>query len=179
MPIFYHVDRQSRLSEGQILTLTHPVIQCPPEIPDLQNLGKQMFPEGVSRHGDQYFYSASKTNEKDPILEILLEYYRLAYFSHRPSRFQSWLGVESLDDAVYFQKHFCQGKGIIWQVETEQYFKAQMNLISHQTVLVFSYLANLYWSGQTVPQISSPFWEIILVPPVKVLHKVQHDNIFS
>jgi hypothetical protein len=177
MPIFYHVDRQSHLSEGQILTLTHPVIQS--DIPDLQNFGRQMFPEGVSRHGDQYFYSASRTDEKEPILEILLEYYRRAYCSYRPSRFQSWFGVESFDDALYFQKHYCQGKGIIWQVEAEQYFKAQMSIISHRTVLVFSYLANLYWSGQAVPQASLPFWEILLVPPVKVLQKVQHDDIRS
>ena len=173
MPIFYHVDRGSNLIEGQVLNLIHPTIQHPPEIPDLPDFGKKIFPDGISRHGDQYFYSASRTDEKEPGIEVLLEYYRRAYFPNKPSRFQSWFGVESLDDACHFQTNFCKGEGVIWQVETDDYFKADMNILSHQTVLVFSYLANVYWSGQAAPHIS-PFWEVLLIPPVKILRKVEH-----
>jgi hypothetical protein len=127
MPIFYHVDRKNHLVAGQVLNLIHPTIQHPPEIPDLTEFGREMFPDGVSRHGDQYFYSASKTDQKEPIIEVLLEYYRRAYFPDKPSRFQSWFGVESLDAACCFQTKFCQGEGVVWHVETDNYFKADMN----------------------------------------------------
>jgi hypothetical protein len=114
MPIFYHVDRKIRLIEGQVLNLIRPVIESPPEFADLSNFGKNMLPSGVSRHGDQYFYGGnSRTNHEDSIIEILLEYYRRAYFPDRPSRFQCWFGVESLDEALLFQTNLCQGDGVI------------------------------------------------------------------
>jgi hypothetical protein len=83
-----------------------------------------------------------------------------------------YVGVESLDAACCFQTKFCQGEGVVWQVETDNYFKADMNILSHQTVLVFSYLANVYWSGRAAPH-TSPFWEVLLIPPVKILQKVE------
>lgn len=175
MPIFYHVDRKNHLHEGQVLNLIHPTIQPPPEIPDLVEFGKKMFPDGVSQHGDQYFYRASRTDHKEPGIEALLEYYRRAYFPNKPSRFQSCFGVESLDAAYHFQNKFGQGMGVIWEVETDDYFKADMNLLSPYTVLVCSYFANVYWSGQPAPHISPPFWEVLLVPPVKVLRKVEYS----
>ncbi|MEH2383637.1 MAG: hypothetical protein V7K27_32895 [Nostoc sp.] len=80
-----------------------------------------------------------------------------------------------LSRASHFQTHFCQGQGIIWQVEAEHYFRADMSMLSHQTVLVFSYLANSYWLSQAAPHTSS-IWEVLLVPPVKVLQRVQHHD---
>lgn len=40
-------------------------------------------------------------------------------------------------------------------------------LTTDQTNLVYSYFAELYWTGEAGP--IEPYWEVLLVPPVHVI----------
>ena len=45
-----------------------------------------------------------------------------------------------------------------------------MNLLSlKDSLLVLDYRAHLYWKGETI---GNPYWEYLLVPPVRVIRKV-------
>jgi hypothetical protein len=49
-----------------------------------------------------------------------------------------------------------------------------MNLLtSQETTLVYSWFAHAYWSGERGPV--DPFWECLLIPPIKVLGTVAED----
>lgn len=167
---FYTVDRVCTLYQGQTLELVRFNDLQPP---DLQSHVDQMFPDGVSRHGDQYFLkNSSWANIASPAIELLFEYIRRSHFPNRPSRFQSWFGVESFENAQVFRARFDAGSGAIWRVASREFFQANMNLLtSQQTTLVYSWFAHTYWRGES-GQVT-PFWEFLLVPPVHVIERVE------
>lgn len=166
---FYTVDRLQTLRSAQVLELTRFQDLQPPE---LQTHVDEMFPTGVSQHGDQYFLkNSSRANIASPAVELLFEYVRRSHFPDKPSRFQSWFGVESLDDAKAFRARFGAGTGTIWRVASKEFLRANMNLLtSQQTTLAYSWFAHAYWRGESGPM--NPFWEFLLVPPVQVLGAV-------
>lgn len=55
----------------------------------------------------------------------------------------------------------------IYLVESDVAIKVDMALLTARTLLVTSYLADLYWSGKPHPEIE-PFWEYLIRCPVKV-----------
>lgn len=166
MPEFFTVDRVGRLQAGQVLTLEVFNDLQPPE---LQSHVNEMFGNGVSRHGNQYFLSnSSVANVTSPSIEVLFEYVRRAHFANRPSRFQSWFGLETVAAARNFHSRFGSGSARIWRLECDDYFRGNMNLLtSKQTTLVCSWFAHCYWRSEQGPV--SAFWEYLLVPPVRVL----------
>src|SRR5688572_10873944 len=93
--------------------------------PELQEHVSALFPLGVSRHGEEYFLrSSSRADVASPAIELLLEYVRRANFPSRPSRFASWFGVSSVDEALAFRRRFCGGQGRLWLVSAEDSFRA-------------------------------------------------------
>lgn len=169
MAKFFTVDRWGTLSEGmELCTQRHTDIN----LPELQEHVDFLFSDGVSRHGDAYFLSnESKASVTSPAIELLFEYVRRSYFPNKPSRFTSFFGVSSLPAAVEFNARFGARKGAIWEVEASDYFRGDMNLLtSNATTLVHSYFAHLYWKGEDGP--IQPFWEVLLVPPVRVLRQI-------
>lgn len=169
MAKFLTVDRRGELRDGVELCAQRHFDINPSE---LQRHVDAMFPGGVSRHGDWYFlHSGSLANVASPAIELLFEYVRRAHFLDRPSRFTSYFGVESLPEAQTFNQRFADGKAAIWEVEATSWFRGNMDLLtSTQSNLVYSYFAHLYWQGAPGP--IQPFWENLLIPPVRVLRKV-------
>ncbi len=169
MPRFFTVDRLGGLSQGIELRIQHYLDINPPH---LQEHVDFMFPEGVSRHGDSFFLSSgSRANIASPAIEILFEYVRRAHFPDKPSRFMSFFAVDTLSAATDFNNRYGEGRAAIWEVEAPEHFRANMALLeSNQTTLVYSYFAHLYWKGEAGP--IEPFWEVLLVPPVKVIRQV-------
>lgn len=165
---FYTVDRIGSLKPETVLVLQRFDDIDPPE---LQAHVNGMFPNGVSSHGNQYFLSnTSLASLASPNMEILLEYVRRACYSTCPSRFQSYFGFQTIDDAITFRARFGEPQNSIWQVACRDYFKADMHLLNMQgSILQYSYWAHLYWKGQPG---SSPFWELLLAPPVKVVAQI-------
>lgn len=164
---FYLVDRRNSLSEGLIMDLVK-YNDITPSI--LQNHLNEMFPNGVTNHGNQYF-AGSNSDPKltEPQLEVLAEYIRRAHFSDLPSRFQSIFAVDRIELAKEFANIYGQGK--IWEVEAKEYFKADMALLLQQpSTLGNSYQLNEYWKGSSS---DTPFWEYLLKPPVKVIREIK------
>lgn len=173
---FYTIDRLGTLKEGEVFNLTRFSDLNPKE---LQTHVDLMFPDGVSRHGDEYFLkNSSRANVASPAIELLFEYVRRAYFKDCPSRFQSWFGVESVKDAVAFRNEFGGGVGSVWVISAKRFFRGNMRLLtSNQTTLVYSYFANIYWRGETGP--ISGFWEVLLQPPIHVIRKVPEEDLHT
>jgi len=172
MPIFYTLDRTNSLSAATTINLAIYKDITPPE---LQLHVQKMFPDGVSVFGERYLLrSKSDPRSSEPAIEFIFEYVRRANFPERPSRFQSVFGFESLVQVTEFRSRFGGGQGVIWELESEEYFRADMNLLRLETsILLCSYLANEYWAGK--PD-KDPFWEILLVPPVRVLREIQIET---
>lgn len=164
----YMVDRRALLAEGRTVGLVHYDDICPLE---LQAHVDTLFPDGVSVHGEQYLLrNASDPKLASPNIEMLFEYVRRACFPSRPSRFQSYFGCETIDQARYFRERHGDPLNGIWLVEAERSFTADMHFLQRgSSVLVGSYFAQQYWQGVAS---EDPFWEVLLVPPVGVLSRV-------
>jgi len=105
------------------------------------------------------------------LTEYLFEYVRKSYYLQRPSRFQSFFAFDNIEHAKDFRNKFCNSQGNICEIESKVSFKADMNLLTlGNSLLEADYYAHLYWKGETT---GNPFWEYLLVPPVKVIRKVE------
>jgi len=170
---FFHVDRLMKLHEGEIITLTK-YDDIKPE--ELQMHVNFLFPDGISCHGKKYIWSENKylnnctmVNSSE-LIEYLFEYVRKSYYPQRPSRFKSIFAFDNFEEAKNFRNGYNNSIGNIWEVEANNFFKADMNLLRlGNSLLEADYNANLYWKGETI---ENPVWEYLLVPPVKVIRKV-------
>jgi hypothetical protein len=163
---FFTVDRRNFLHINSVLQLEKHSDISPPH---LQAHADLIFPEGVSRHGDQHFLGDNRINPMS-FTELLFEYVRQAHFNYRPSRFTSFFAVETYAEAEVFNENFCGNIGTIWEVEATKHFRADMSLLTLGSNLESSFSAHSYWKGEAS---QSPFWEILLEPPVKVLSQVK------
>jgi len=147
MPVFYTLDRQGTLSSGITINLIRYQDINPAE---LQLHVDNMFPDGVSSFGERYFLkNSSDPRLTEPAIELIFEYVRRANFPERPSRFQSVFVFELLNQVIEFRNKFGSGQGIIWEVKSEKYFKADMNILTlGSSILVCSFFADKYWAGE-------------------------------
>jgi hypothetical protein len=178
---YYSVDRRGVYKVGSELTLMR---QDPkkrllypnsgwfrPE--ELQDNLARLFPEGLSQHGwhymveplDHRFIDGKRYADHDMSCEIVFEHFRRVDFPKHPSRFQSYFAWEDLEIARAFGE-----SRPIYRIEADRVFRADQNWLSLGGQLVRGSLyAGKYWSGAATPQ---PKWEILLVPPVRVLEVV-------
>jgi hypothetical protein len=172
MPKLYTVDRRGTLREGMVLDLVRFTDISPRE---LQLHLDNMFPQGVSCHGNNYFLSnGSHGVVVSPMIELLFEYVRRACYPDRPSRFTSWFGVESVDDAKRFRERYGGGMGAIFEVQADGIFRANMGLLRiDRTVLTCSFYAHCYWQSQPGPKGVEQFWEVLMVPPIRVIGRIE------
>ena len=166
----YTVDSLNLLSENYSIDLTQHTDLDPPF---LQEHVDDLFPEGVSRHGNQYFLNGkSDLMLAEPQIELVVEYVRRACYPQYPSRFQSFFAVETIQQAQQFRQNYNAGNGSIWQIEvdTKQIFKADMNLLSiKSSILGTSFAAHEYWKVNMSP---APFMEYLVQLPVIIKTKV-------
>jgi hypothetical protein len=183
MPRSFTVDRGGLLSDGTVIDLARHDDLDPPQ---LQTHVDDLFPAGVSSHGNGYFLSGDQqATGSSANIELIFEFVRRARFPQAPSRFASVFGCESEADARGFASHPVWGSAgaKIWEVESEDAFRADMSCLTlGGTILTVSLFAERYWSGlengidlifpdpQRAP--TPPFWELLLTPPVKVLGRV-------
>jgi hypothetical protein len=178
MAKFYHLDRGNTLKEGQVVNLIkYNNIECGNDLKlslELQQHYDRMFPDGVTFHGNQYFVNGNNFAGTNPSIELLFEYVRRSDFPTLPSRFQCFFAVNNLDDMnilinIIGKKY---PNYTIWEVECDKFFRGDMNLLyASSSSLGMSYLANKYWKGTTVYN-DRAVWEYLLVPPVKVIKKI-------
>jgi hypothetical protein len=155
----YTLDRKGSLTSGlKIKLIQYKDIEPPP----YQKHIDLMFPQGVSNHGDLYFLSnKSQSTDVSSQIEILAEYVRRSNYKMRPSRFQSFFAVDNLEQIKQFSEKF--GNGTVYEIETRNYFKADMNwLFQGNSILSYSHSLHEYWKGNST---TNPFWEYLLIPP--------------
>jgi len=177
MANFFTVDRLGKLKASQVLDLQIYADVMPPV---LQSLVDSLVPEGVSQHGEQYLLknpnSQLKAVANSPI-EMFFELFRRARFPTRPSRYQSWFAAETLEEAQAFRQKYGNPANSIWEVEANSFFKANMSLLKPtNSMLCQAYLAQCYWNGSEGPSGElkiPPFWEVLLMPPVKVIQEIK------
>ena len=164
---FFTVDRLGSLTEGQVCSLVKYSDVMPPALADHV---EELFPDGISAHGERYFLrDEAKVTITNPMLELLFEQVRRAAFSQCPSRLQSMFAVETLAEAKRFQSDY--GGAAIYKVKADVIFRGDMNLLhGGNSTLVTSWFAHQYWKGEAGPQ--TPFWEWLLQCPVNVYERV-------
>ena len=165
----FTVDRNRTLEEGRVINLVKYSDVRPPE---LQVHIDFLFPDGVTSHGESYMLRgrtpAKGVNE---VIELLFEYVRRSRFPSRPSRFQSVFAFENIDQAVDFRNEYGTPDSLIWEVESDVAFKADMRLLTLEgSLLTLSYNAHRYWKG--ISSGDNPLWEYLMVPPVKVIRRI-------
>ena len=172
---YYHLDRTGSLEIGQTISLEPTeIFNC--SIDHLIDHANELFEKGISRHGLQYI---NQRVTDDSLSEWFFEYVRRSNFTDKPSRFQSFFALSSLEDIQKFKKRFNISSGNVYLIESENYFKADMNLVGLQTSpLSLSLLANTYWSGNTREELYAkndrePLWEYLLTGSIKVIGKVE------
>lgn len=173
MTSFFLVDRFHTLEEDLVLDLQRYDDIESDEFSDLQQHVDELFPDGVTFHGERYLLrgeiASSATN---PALELLFEYVRRSHFPHRPSRYQSVFGCPSLAMAQKFRDRFGAPEDPIWIVEANDSFKADMNLLTRDgTTLMLSRRSHHYWSGGRGA--IEPLWEVLAQPPARVVEQVE------
>lgn len=164
---------------------------------------EKTYPEGLSRHGNRYAYLTIGSNPsidvegdtvpcigvwelentetgmqvrrtREPtnaIYEWVFELVRKSKFPEQPSRFQSFFGFETRDAATSFQS----GTGAqIVEVEHEEGFTADMDLISCQSYADGLHQASQYWQGKRGSD--DPTWEILMQPPVEVTEIIDNPQ---
>ena len=166
---YFTVDRNRTLEEGKIINL---VKYSDVEPHELQVHVDSLFPDGVTRHGEHYMLKGQTSAMGiSPVIELLFEYVRRSHFPSRPSRFQSVFAFENIDQAVSFTKEYGKSEGLIWEVESDVAFKADMRLLTLKgSLLGLSYNAHQYW--REIASGNNPVWEYLMVPPVRVIRRI-------
>jgi hypothetical protein len=161
---FYHIDRSNNLKEGQLIKLEPVFI---PKAPEAANdLAVSMYRNGVSRHGLKYIREVSKNSHT----EWFFEYVRRSTFPNKPSRFESFFAFDSLESVEQFKVKFHATQSPVFEVECDDFFKGDMNLLGSQnSPLIYSLFANTYWSGKTLPELGiEPLWEYLLTGNISI-----------
>lgn len=146
---------------------------------DARTVLKMLYPLGISNHGAQYLYDrlyyVKDSYGRDyvsntPLIESTFELVRLWKHPNKPSRFSSFFGCLTIEDAITFKQKFCQGKGDIYKVSSKEYFKADMTLLYTAASIPGNYyLADKYWNGGAS---LNPFWEVLMSNPVNIISKI-------
>ena len=192
---FYHLDKTNKLYQGQIIDLKkiNDIKGGDAKVTELlQEHINNMFPYGISRHGDNYFASSNYIPYLHPTAELLLEYIRKAQYKDKPSRFESFFAVKDANQLIKLGEllKINLSNCSIWEVECIEYFKADMflldsmqsYLISGKSNLIASKLGSMYWEGKCISEIVKndiPFWEFLLISPIKVVRKVDINTIIK
>jgi hypothetical protein len=138
----------------------------------------ELYPEGLSIHGKQYaIKSYTVTNGGNDLkiqysraIELQLELVRRLRFPDKPSRFISMFGSETLEDALRYKSKHRYADSLIYEVNTDSYFRADMNWLSGCTSLIGGEVAaSKYWQGLPT---ADPIWEILLQFPVNVIRQI-------
>ena len=192
MTKFYTLDRSGTLSENQIVNLVN--ISTDSLLVEIKNLlnresivsrGNELFPEGISRHGEQYLLLKklivnnpnglpSDLTPTNPMIEIIFELVRKSMFPHLPSRMQSIFCWQTLDDLKKFTNDlgFPDNRRLnVFEVETDNFFIGDMKLLylGGQGIHAMS-LACMYWSGERT---LNPHLEVLVPLPVQVGSRVE------
>lgn len=175
----YHIDRLGELNEGMILDFLAVnkipnIIYKGTEISsEINSVIKRYFDNRLSSHGINYVNLLFEDNSSEKI-EIVFELIRQLKFNERPSRYQSFFAVEKCDirrtiDLI----HASETKYRVFEIESDNYFKADMNLLAGSGGIILVNNAEKYWSQK---ESADPLNEYLVQLPIKVGRLLQSDE---
>jgi hypothetical protein len=143
---------------------------------DLNTQYLKLYPNGISNHGVNHLtFDVYMKDEKSlylstkPLMEYIFELVRLKDFKDKPSRFESYFGCLTLEDAEILKRDIFLSPRTIYKVSSEEYFIADMNWMHlGGTILETFVLAEKYWSGIQ----SSKFLLEALLKSPKIVEKI-------
>jgi hypothetical protein len=186
MAEYFTVDRRSLLVTGAELTLTSDIADRTLWVfaehfgeAELLAKAQALFPEGLSPHGIHYLVEYCLATQRItghratieavphvPTVELTFELVRRLEFPDRPSRFQSWFGWQTLEEAKRFRESHGTPEARIFAIDSPGTFRADMSLLLHGgSNLGATILAARYWSGIAGPH---PAWEFVLPQPIRI-----------
>jgi hypothetical protein len=180
---FFHVSRSGELPPKLDLDTRHLEIVLRDDAPrsDHEILGtlRNYFPMGYSQFGFGYLTEPFKYYSDELghglirhvyAIELVFELIRRLQYPLLPSRYTSFFGFETIEDALAFRTSINHFACPIYKVEGQDHFKADMNLLlsGQSSIHALSY-ANRYWNGEGS---ENPTWEYLLTHPVRVLERV-------
>lgn len=165
---FYHLDRENDLAIGRTIELE--AVETPGD-----SALEELFPGGLTEHGRHYceqdLYAEDDHGLWDVSCELLFELVRVARYPDRPSRLQSVFAFEALRDLERFADSYVDPPYTVWRVTADRSFTADMKLVDVEDVRHGARQADYYWRGRTY--VDRPLWEVLLVPPVEVVERVE------
>lgn len=177
MKKYFSVDRRNQYAEGKLVSLRTE----PNPSPELHAHIGQLFPEGLSQHGNTYFGHPqplailSLTDRNSLLLEMLLEGTRKAYFPDKPSRYQSMYAFDSLDEALAFRQSHSHPGAHIYELEPQaRVHRGDMAIYRiNLRVAEIDQSMHLYWQGKTRDTDGHRSeWEHVLELPVLIGRRV-------
>ena len=174
---FYNVGRTLDLFKQNPFPFTYLAVEDFISPADLASHLNGLFPAGLSLHGWDFMtrhldfqrndVTAINYANYESTLELVLEYVRRTAFAASPSRLQSYFAFESLQAA----REFRTNTQPIYRIQADTVLRLDQRWLRHGNQSVIgSYCAHKYWSGAAV---TNPKWEHMLVPPVRVVERVE------
>ena len=167
----YHIDRKRSLREGMVLELyefkgfDRFSINDVDMSQNFNSIVKNLFDNELSSHGYTYINNLDPCSNL-PRLELVYELIRKIQYSNCPSRYKSFFAVEKKDirkllNVLKIDFNNCY----IYEVESDKYFKADMNLLKGDGRIIDLIFAQKYWGQE---ESDDPLFEYLLEYPVKV-----------
>ncbi len=165
----YHIDRTGHMSTGTKVEL---IKNYYTDITD-----NEYFKDGLSSHGIRYYLNDSVN--KDYQIDAIFEYERRLNFKDKLSRYQALFAFEKEGVIEFINSHSLEDNFYkIYEIETEQYEKHNMNLVRGWSHCMISKYAKLYWSdGEDLKKDRKPIYEYLVHLPVILGREVTLEEI--
>ena len=179
-PTYFHVDRLNRLIEGQKIQVLYTAQELAKFKTNRADMMSDLFPQGLSYHGQRYLIDQRKTPDKDidGQVEVLAEFMRRTRFPKRPCRYQSFFACRTLEDALRFRQEYggsisdkTERQTSIWEVETKRpVFEGDLRHLTHWECWSDCFV-RLDWYWRQVLS-DNPLIEVLMPLPVRILRRV-------
>ncbi|MBX0284749.1 hypothetical protein EGH22_00260 [Halomicroarcula sp. F28] len=101
------------------------------------------------------------------LFEAGMELVRQAEYEDEQSRFQSYFGGRTFEEADRYRQQYRGGDGKIVEVECESFEVRDMDLVEATSFIDILRKGRKYWEGDAGSD--DPNWEVLMEPPVKVV----------
>lgn len=109
--------------------------------------------------------------EPAPVLfETGMELVRQAHFENQQSRFQSYFGCRTIEEATQYRDQYRGGEGKIVEVECDSFEVRDMDLLEANSFIEILRDGMRYWEGSQGSD--EPTWEVVMEPPIEVVDSV-------
>ncbi|MGA7507160.1 MAG: hypothetical protein WBW72_02440 [Erwinia billingiae] len=166
MITLYTVDRRGYFEGGNT---PHLIAHSTTGLAELDQYIQKLFPNGMSPHGNQYFFNNNSSVMKtDCSTELHLEMHRRAFHANKPSRFTSIFACQKFEECIAFRQKHGSISNLIYSFEIEEkdVHIGDMELLKAGcSTLVFSHHLDLYWSGEDFCKYMpshKPFYEVLV-----------------